>query len=146
MSTEIRVQHQPQSQADSLRDLIMAWARDQDTGEPRYIFELDADRRGNKSRCICPSCLEPLTAVNAAKSEYIRRPHFRHPPGTEKHSCSIVAARIALLKEIQAEGWIQLPQSRRKATATGLSGQTYEAWVAAPAEKIRIPQHHPAGD
>ena len=138
MSTEIRLQHQPQSQADSLRDLIMAWARDQDTGEPRYIFELDADRRGNKSRCICPSCLEPLTAVNAAKSEYIRRPHFRHPPGTEKHSCSIVAARIALLKEIQAEGWIQLPQSRRKATATGLSGQTYEAWVAAPAEKIRI--------
>ncbi len=138
MSTEIRLQHQPQSQADSLRDLIMAWARDQDTGEPRYIFELDADRRGNKSRCICPSCLEPLTAANVAKAEYIRRPHFRHPPGTEKHSCSIVAARIALLKEIQADGWIQLPQSRRKATATGLSGQTYEAWVAAPAEKMRI--------
>lgn len=123
---------------DALRALIMAWARDQDTGEPRYIMELGADRRGNRSRCICPSCLAPVTAVNAAKAEFIKRPHFRHPPGTEKQSCSIVAARFALLKEVQAEGWIQLPQLRRKATAIGLSGQTYEAWVTAPPEKVRI--------
>lgn len=138
MSTEIRVQHQADMHQDALRALIMAWARDQDTGEPRYIMELGADRRGNRSRCICPSCLAPVTAVNAAKTEFIKRPHFRHPPGTEKQSCSIVAARFALLKEVQAEGWIQLPQLRRKATATGLSGQTYEAWVTAPPEKARI--------
>jgi hypothetical protein len=97
MATEVRVEQQPLAQAETVRDLIMAWARDQDTGEPVYIMELSADRRGMRSRCVCPSCLGPLTAVNAAKSQFIKRPHFRHPPGTEKHSCSIVAARIALL-------------------------------------------------
>lgn len=138
MSTEIRVQLQSDTHGVVLRDLIMAWARDEDTGEPRYIMELGPDRRGNRSRCVCPSCLAPVTAVNAAKAEFIKRPHFRHPPGTEKQSCSIVAGRIALLKEVQTEGWIQLPQVRRKATATGLSGQTYEAWVTAPPERVRI--------
>jgi len=138
MVTEIRVEQKSQPPLEALRDLIMAWARDQDTGEPVYIMELGTDRRGSHSRCICPSCLAPLTAVNAAKAEFIKRPHYRHPSGTEKHSCSIVAARFALLKEVQADGWIQLPQVRRKATARGLSGQTYEAWVSAPAEKVRI--------
>lgn len=138
MTTEIRVKQQSLAHLEALRDLIMAWARDQDTGEPVYIMELGKDRRGAHSRCICPSCLAPLTAVNAAKAEFVKRPHFRHPSGTEKHSCSIVAARFALLKEVQADGWIQLPQARRKATARGLSGQTYEAWVSAPAEKVRI--------
>ncbi|QKO23412.1 hypothetical protein [Rhodoferax sp. BAB1] len=138
MVTEIRVEQKSQTPLEALRDLIMAWARDKDTGEPVYIIELGTDRRGSHSRCICPSCLAPLTAVNAAKAEFIKRPHFRHPSGTEKHSCSIVAARFALLKEVQADGWIQLPQVRRKASARGLSGQTYEAWVSAPAEKVRI--------
>lgn len=138
MTTEIRVEQQSPAHREALRDLIMAWARDQNTGEPVYIMELGADRRGTHSRCICPSCLAPLTAVNAAKAEFINRPHFRHPPGTEKHSCSIVAARVALLKEVQADGWVQLPQLRRKTSARGLSGQTYEAWVSAPAEKVRI--------
>lgn len=138
MATEIRVEKKSQEPLEGLRDLIMAWARDQDTGEPVYIMELGTDRRGSRSRCICPSCFAPLTAVNAAKFEFIKRPHFRHPSGTEKHSCSIVAARFALLKEVQENGWIQLPQVRRKASARGLSGQTYEAWVSAPAEKVRI--------
>lgn len=138
MATEIRVIQQSPAHREALHDLIMAWARDRVTGEPIYIMELGVDRRGSQSRCICPSCLAPVTAVNAAKAEYIKRPHFRHPPGTEKHSCSIVAARAALLKEVQANGWIQLPQVRRRAFATGLSGRTYEAWVTAPPEKVRI--------
>jgi hypothetical protein len=138
MPTEIRLERTSLKVRDTLRDLIMAWARDQKTGEPVYIMELGADRRGAHSLCICPSCLAPVTAVNAAKSEYVRRPHFRHQPGTEKHSCSVVAARVALLKEVQAYGWIQLPQVSRKVSANGLSGWTYEAWVSAPAEKVRI--------
>lgn len=119
-------------------DLIMAWARDAETGEPRYIMELGAERRGSRSGCVCPSCLAPVTAVNAARAEFIRRPHFRHPPGTEKQSCSIVAARFALLKEVQANGWLQLPQLRRRVTAIGLSGHTYETWVSAAPQKVRV--------
>jgi hypothetical protein len=138
MNTQIRVQHQSHTPQEALADLVMAWARDQETGEPRYIMELGVERRGNRSGCVCPSCLAPVTAVNAAKTEFIRRPHFRHPPGTEKQSCSIVAARFALLKEVQADGWLQLPQLRRKVTAIGLSGHTYEAWVSAAPQKVRV--------
>lgn len=138
MNTQIQVQSQSEAPRDGLPDLIMAWARDAETGEPRYIMELGAERRGSRSGCVCPSCLAPVTAVNAARSEYIRRPHFRHPPGTEKQSCSIVAARFALLKEVQADGWLQLPQLRRKVTAIGLSGHTYETWVSAAPQKVRV--------
>lgn len=139
MNTQIQVQSQSKAPRDGWPDLIMAWARDAETGEPRYIMELGAERRGGKSACVCPSCLAPVTAVNAARAEYIRRPHFRHPPGTEKQSCSIVAARFALLKEVQADGWLQLPQLRRKVTAIGLSGHTYETWVSVAPQKVRIP-------
>ncbi|MFO0108110.1 MAG: hypothetical protein ACK52H_12715 [Burkholderiales bacterium] len=138
MNTQIRVQPQSQTPQVALPDLVMAWARDEETGEPRYIMELGAERRGSRSGCVCPSCLAPLTAVNAAKAEFIRRPHFRHPPGTEKQSCSIVAARFALLKEVQVDGWLQLPQRRRKVTAIGLSGHTYETWVSAIPQKVRV--------
>ena len=53
----------------TLADLVMAWARDTATGEPRYILELDAAHRGARCGCECPSCGKPLTAVNAAKTE-----------------------------------------------------------------------------
>lgn len=138
MNTQIQVQSQSEAPRDGLPDLIMAWARDAETGEPRYIMELGAERRGSRSGCVCPSCLAPVTAVNAARVEYIRRPHFRHPPGTEKQSCSIVAARFALLKEVQADGWLHLPQLQRKVTAIGLSGHTYETWVSAAPQKVRV--------
>lgn len=138
MNTQIQVQSQSEAPPDGLPDLIMAWARDAENGEPRYIMELGAERRGSRSGCVCPSCLAPVTAVNAARAEYIRRPHFRHPPGTEKQSCSIVAARFALLKEVQADGWLQLPQLQRKVTAIGLSGHTYETWVSAAPQKVRV--------
>ena len=138
MNTQIQIQSQSEAPRDGLPGLIMAWARDAETGEPRYIMELNVERRGSRSGCVCPSCLAPVTAVNAARAEYIRRPHFRHPPGTEKQSCSIVAARFALLKEVQADGWLQLPQLRRKVTAIGLSGHTYEAWVSAAPQKVRV--------
>jgi hypothetical protein len=128
----------PNTAQNSLRELVMAWACDQETAEPRYILELGPERRGKQSGCVCPSCGAPVTAVNAAKTEFIRRPHFRHPPGTEKQSCSIVAARFALMRELQSDGWIQLPQLNRKVGAIGLSGQSYEAWVNVPAQKLRI--------
>lgn len=35
----------------ALADLVMAWARDIQTGEPRYILELDEHHRGAKCGC-----------------------------------------------------------------------------------------------
>ena len=37
----------------TLADLVMAWARNAATGEPRYILELDAAHRGAKCGCEC---------------------------------------------------------------------------------------------
>src|SRR5450759_2566569 len=83
-------------QLPSSSDLVMAWAVDQDTGQPRYILQLDAAHRGKKSNCKCPSCDLPLVAVNAAKIVFQKRPHFRHPEGAAREHCLIVAARKAL--------------------------------------------------
>jgi hypothetical protein len=124
--------------AAAMSGLVMAWARDIDTGEARYILELGTDRRGAKCGCECASCGLPLTAVNAGKAEFIRRPHFRHPEGAEKAACLILAARAAVLRTFQQDGWIELPRRRMSHKVAGLSGASYEAWVERPAERHRV--------
>ena len=124
----------------ALADLVMAWARDTATGEPRYILELDADHRGAKCGCECPSCGRPLTAVNAAKTEFVRRPHFRHPEGALRDECLVLAARAAALRQLQEDGWLDLPRRRMSARVAGLSGQFHEAWVEEAPVRIRISQ------
>jgi len=79
------VRNQSDELRSALSDLVIAWARDIETGEPRYILELGADRRGAKCHCACVSCGLPLIAVNAAKEAFVRRPHFRHPEGAETY-------------------------------------------------------------
>ena len=118
----------------------MAWARDADTGEPRYILELDDSHRGAKCGCQCPSCGQPLTAVNAAKAEFLVRPHFRHPEGAQRDDCLVLASRAALLRQLVAGGYLELPRRRVSATATGISGEAYEAWVEQPPQKLGISQ------
>ena len=122
----------------ALGELVMAWARDIETGEPRYIGEIDADHRGGKCGCECPSCRLALIAVNAAKDKVIKRPHFRHPEGAQRDECAILAARAAAMRLLAEEGVIDLPRRRMSATAEGLSGAIHEAWVEAPAQKVRV--------
>lgn len=122
----------------ALGELVMAWARDIETGEPRYIGEIDADHRGGKCGCECPSCRLALIAVNAAKDKVIRRPHFRHPEGAQRDECAILAARAAAIRLLAEEGVIELPRRRMSARAEGLSGAIHEAWVEAPAQKVRV--------
>jgi hypothetical protein len=124
----------------TLADLVMAWARDTATGEPRYILELDADHRGAKCGCECPSCGKPLTAVNAAKTEFLRRPHFRHPEGAQRDECLVLAARAAALRQLQEDGWLDLPRRRMSARVAGLSGEFHEAWVEEAPVQLRISQ------
>lgn len=124
----------------ALSDLVMAWARDSATGEPRYILELDKTRRGAKCGCECPSCGAVLTAVNAAKEEFEVRPHFRHPAGVQRDECLVLTSRAALLRQFEAGGWLELPRRRISASTMGFSGVTYDAWIEQPAEKLHISQ------
>ena len=119
-------------------DLVMAWATDSETGAPCYILTLGKDRQGAMCNCECPSCEAPLIAVNAAKDSFIKRPHFRHPKGTVRDSCLVLAARVALLGTMQAEREFILPRRRKPSTVVGLSGHYYNAWATAEAEKVRI--------
>jgi hypothetical protein len=132
------------SSADSARhalsELVMAWARDSATGQPRYIGEIDAAHRGGKCGCECPSCGLPLIAVNAAKDEVIRRPHFRHPDGAQRDDCGILAARAAALRTLAEHGYIELPRRARSANFVGLSGTCHEAWADLPPRRVKVSQ------
>ena len=136
-SVEIRPASVESAKA-ALGELVMAWARDIETGEPRYIGEIDADHRGGKCCCECPSCRLALIAVNAAKDKVIKRPHFRHPEGAQRDECAILAARAAAMRLLAEEGVIDLPRRRMSASAEGLSGAIHEAWIEAPAQKVRV--------
>lgn len=122
----------------ALGELVMAWARDIETGEPRYIGEIDAEHRGGRCGCECPSCRLPLIAVNAAKEKVVRRPHFRHPEGAQRDECAVLTARVAAMRLLAEEGVIDLPRRQMSATAEGLSGALHEAWVETPAERVRV--------
>jgi hypothetical protein len=125
---------------DGLRvgDLVMAWAQDCENGVLRYILELGEHERGRKCNCVCISCQHPLMAVNAAKDEYQKRPHFRHADGVQKDSCMVIAARAAIMEVLTQGDTLLLPRRRRGRRVEGLSGQFHEAWVEAPPERIRV--------
>lgn len=126
----------------TLSGLVMAWARDSKTGQPRYIFELGVDKRGARCGCECYSCGLPLIAVNASKSVWRRRPHFRHPDGAQKDACLVLSARAAALETLRKHGVLTLPARCMGATITGLSGKTYSAWATTPSEPVRISNFH----
>lgn len=121
---------------ETANTLVMAWARHGITGELRYILEVEGN--GVKCNCVCISCGKPLTAVNSNKQEYLRRPHFRHPEGTLKQSCLVLAARAAIAEALREAGTLVLPRRRRSAHVIGFSGTLHEAWVDQPAEPIKI--------
>lgn len=125
-----------------LQDHILAWAKDRQTGQLRYILELSELQRGAACGCTCISCNQPLVAVNAAKAEWAVRPHFRHESGTEVHSCQVLSARAALLASLHAGDMIVLPRLRRSVSVYGLSGTTYEGWVDIAPHRVRIREVH----
>lgn len=135
----ITVRRSGQTQA-RLADHILAWAKDTRSGRLRYIMELGELERGAACGCTCVSCNQPLVAVNAAKAEWARRPHFRHESGTESHSCQVLSARAALLASLQDGDMIVLPRLRRSVSVQGLSGAFYEGWFEVAPQRVRIEQ------
>lgn len=124
-------------------DLVLAWAKDMATGEPRHIGELHKDQTGQKCGCKCYSCDLPLEAVNAGKTEYKLRPHFRHPDGAPKADCMVLTARAAALDLLVRDGRISLPRRRKSAEVVGLSGKYHDAWVEHPRELVNIVDARP---
>lgn len=122
----------------TVRELVLAWAKDIETGEPRYIGELREDQTGQKCGCQCYSCNLPLEAVNAGKTAYKIRPHFRHPDGAPKADCMVLSARAAALELLIKDGRVTLPRRRRSVEVAGLSGHYHQAWVEHPRELVRI--------
>lgn len=135
----VTVRRREQVQA-RLQDHILAWAKEARSGRLRYIMELNELERGAACGCTCVSCNQPLVAVNAAKSEWTRRPHFRHESGTESHSCQVLSARAALLASLQDGDMIVLPRLRRSVSVQGLSGTSYEGWFEVAPQRVRIEQ------
>lgn len=123
-------------------ELLLAWARDSTTGEPRYILELTAQQRGARCGCECPSCGSPVLAVNAGKAagDYVRRPHFRHHVGAPQDRCVVLAARLAALQVLREDGWINLPGRRRQRHLIGISGAVHSGEVHVPPERVRLQQ------
>lgn len=103
-------------------------------------MELGEHERGAACACSCISCNQPLLAINAAKAEWDRRPHFRHESGTEVHSCQVLSARAALLASLQEGDLIVLPRLRRSITIHGFSGARYEGWTELAPQSVRIGQ------
>lgn len=112
----------------------MKWAHDVLTGEPRYIHDSEVVER--KCTCVCPACELSLTPVMPGQPLRTRpTAHFRHPAGSQKNACTLVAARLAATHLLLANGFIELPRRAMSRTATGFSGQDYEVWVEEPAER-----------
>nr|CAD61114.1 hypothetical protein [Cupriavidus oxalaticus] len=115
----------------------LKWAHDARTGEPCYIH--DAEVSEGRAECQCPACHLSLTPVLAGQPLH-RNPtaHFRHPKGAQKDDCTLVAARLAAIRNLQERGFIDLPRHRRSASAIGFSGQGYEGWAEMPEQRISI--------
>jgi len=115
----------------------LKWAHDAVTGEPRYIH--DSEIVGRHCSCVCQACQLPLTAVMAGQPLHAHpTAHFRHPAGSQKDSCALVAARLAATSLLADNGYIDLPRRTLSRTAIGFSGHSYEFWVEQPAERRAI--------
>lgn len=123
------------SQADAQHPL--KWAHDAQTGKPLYIHDEEVVTKN--CTCVCPACKMTLTPVLAGQPlRSDPTAHFRHPPGTRKHSCTIVSARLAATDHLLHTGYIELPRRRMSRNAVGFSGNHYEVWVEVPAERCGI--------
>ena len=111
-------------QAPNASAVPLKWAHDTLTGEPRYIHDSDIVVRA--CSCTCPACHRALTPVMPGQTQRTRpTAHFRHPAGSQKDDCSLVAARLAATRHLLELGFITLPRRQMSRSATGFSGEGY---------------------
>jgi hypothetical protein len=127
----------PDLRAPTASEVPLKWAHDALTGEPRYIHDSEVVDR--QCSCTCPACQLGLTPVMAGQPLRVRpTAHFRHPAGSQKDACTLVAARLAATHLLSENGFIELPRRVMSRTATGFSAQGYEVWVEEPAERRAV--------
>lgn len=115
---QVAVRRQQEVRA-RLQEQSLVWARDIASGRLRYIMELREHERGGACGCQCISCNQRLVAVNAAKSGWARRPHFRHESGAETHDCRFFPrARLNQAKFYNFHGHEESPRWDRKIPGT----------------------------
>ncbi len=120
-----------------LSRLPMKWAHDAVSGKPLYIHD-DQVVEGTV-QSLCPACKQILIPVLAGQPlRTDPTSHFRHPPGTHKDACTIVAARLAATEHLLRNGYIDLPRRTMSRSAIGFSGEHYEVWVEIPEERRKI--------
>lgn len=116
----------------------MAWAKEEATGELRFVGELPRIRTGLKCGCVCYGCGEHLEAVNAGNPEALITPHFRHKERPDSGMCSQAISKIVLQTELEALKEIYLPSRQVVATHHGLSGREYKASRLRPARHLVV--------
>lgn len=113
-------------------DEVMAWATRTATNALVWIGQLSADDKGEACGCHCPSCLQPLQAVNPGITSLFLddgrrrpRPHFRHASGAagaHPSACRLKVARLLALDLLTKTGWIDLPDLIRTRSVSGRIG------------------------
>lgn len=116
----------------------MAWAKEEETGQLRFVGELPRIRTGLKCGCVCYGCGERLEAVNAGNSEALITPHFRHKELPDSGMCSQTVSRILLRTELEALKALSLPSRQVVAAQQGLSGQEYKASRLRPVRHLVV--------
>lgn len=134
---QVRPHSRTDQQTPSSGSVPLKWACDALTGVPRYIHDVEVS--DGRVKCHCPACNHPLIPVLPGQPLH-RNPtsHFRHSNGAQKDDCTLVAARLAAVRHLQEQGFIDLPRRRRSASAVGFSGQGYEGWAETPEQRILI--------
>lgn len=117
---------------------VLAWGIETATGLVRHIRDLTRDRTGQACGIECVGCGRALEAFNAGAVRWQHRPHFKHPAGTQRADCHLVATRLALVNSLTHDGFLTLPARRRRGSWIGLSNTQYEAWRNLATEQVRV--------
>lgn len=117
---------------------VLAWGIETTTGEVRHIRDLTREQTGRACGIECIGCGEALQAFNAGATHWRHRPHFKHPAGTRREDCHIVAARMAMVHALMHGDVLTLPAHKQPGHWIGLSGFRYEAWRNLPPEQVRV--------
>jgi hypothetical protein len=117
---------------------VLAWGIETATGLVRHIRDVPRARTGRACGIECVGCGRPLEAFNGGATVWSHRPHFKHPKGTRREDCEIVASRLAVVTALTQGDTLTLPARHRSSVWVGLSGTRYEVWRNVQTERARI--------
>jgi hypothetical protein len=128
----------PSASGQAAQRKVLAWGLETATGFVRHIRDVPRARTGRKCGIECVGCGLPLEAFNGGATVWRHRPHFKHPKGTQREDCEIVASRLAVVDALTQGDALTLPARHRSSAWVGLSGMRYEVWRNVQAERAQI--------